>query len=300
MRVTLLLLLSLAGARQIHGSLSEDTSSPEEDVDVGAPLKALTTILLASSPSAAWQVPHGLSARLPGNTHEIGRRKPLQKRAAYAVASDDQDEVNRRLKLASEFVQNEGFYRPVKAELLADDFVFMGPVVGPLNVRDYLGTVGIFKIYEAFPDVEVIAAPFTQDPVDPDRFWSILRVTGTHTGPLDVGDTVIKATGKKMEVGPQAVSVTFDSNDKVVRFTGGYITDVRDGGTGDAGAMFAVMRSVGVPAPRPGGKTVKFLNWVGAKRKDYPKGRSHRDDLPPKWVQYGRDHGLRTKDAWST
>eukprot|EP00964_Phaeocystis_antarctica_P143000 scaffold108454_cov76-Phaeocystis_antarctica.AAC.5 len=43
--------------------------------------------------------------------------------------------------------------------------------------------------------------------------------------------------------------------------------------------MFAVMRAVGVPTPRPGGKLVKVLNWIGAKRKDYPKGRSHADDL---------------------
>tara|TARA_B110000046_G_C12654003_1_gene257832 strand:+ start:376 stop:504 length:129 start_codon:yes stop_codon:yes gene_type:complete len=29
---------------------------------------------------------------------------------------------------------------------MSDDFVFMGPVVGPLNTQDYLGTLGVFKI----------------------------------------------------------------------------------------------------------------------------------------------------------
>ena len=52
------------------------------------------------------------------------------------------------------------------------------------------------------------------------------------------------------------------------------------------GAMFAVMRAVGVPTPRAGGKTVKMLNWLGAKKVDYPKGRSHRDDLPLEWAPY--------------
>ena len=60
-----------------------------------------------------------------------------------------------------------------------------------------------------------------------------------------------------MVVGPQAVSVTFDDEDKVCRLTGGYICDVRDGQTQDAGAMFAVMRSIGVPTPNPTGKTVR-------------------------------------------
>ena len=89
------------------------------------------------------------------------------------------------------------------------------------------------------------------------------------------------------------------AEDKICRFTGGYICDVRDGLTGDAGAMFGVMRSVGVPTPPATSRLVKFLNWVGAKRKDYPKGRSHADDLPAAWASKGRKHGLRTAEAWS-
>ena len=58
--------------------------------------------------------------------------------------------------------------------------------MGPLNSVDYLGTLGVFKIYDAFSDLSVKAAPFTQDPGNPDRFWSVIRVTGTHTGDLDV------------------------------------------------------------------------------------------------------------------
>jgi hypothetical protein len=208
-------------------------------------------------------------------------------------------DVAKRAALAAEWIANEGFYSPVKRELMSEDFVFMGPIVGPLNAQDYLGTLGVFRIYDAFPDLELNVAPFTQDPGEPNRFWSIIRVTGTHTSALNVGSAQIPATGKRMVVGPQAVSVTFDDSDEVVRMTGGYIADVRDGETGDAGAMFAVMRAVGVPTPRPGGKLVRFLNWLGAKRKDYPKGRSHADDLPAAWASKGRKHGLRTADAWS-
>ena len=159
----------------------------------------------------------------------------------------NEDVVQRRAALAMEWIQNEGFYSPVKKELMAENFVFMGPIVGPLNTDDYLGTLGVFKIYDAFPDKVVSAAPFTQDPGNPNRFWSIIRVEGTHTGPLNVGSAIVPPTGNTMVVGPQAVSVTFDESDKVKAFTGGYITDVRDGETGDAGAMFAVMKACGVP-----------------------------------------------------
>lgn len=232
----------------------------------------------------------------------VGRTLPAVRMAEAASGSSElvgSEVVARRAALAAEWISNEGFYSPVKREMMADDFVFMGPVVGPLNTVDYLGTLGVFRVYDAFPDVQVDMAPFTQDPHENKRFWSIIRVTGTHTGDLDMGDAKIPPSGKQMLVGPQAVSVTFNDADKVVRMTGGYIADVRDGETGDAGAMFAVMRAVGVPTPRPGGKLVKVLNWIGAKRKDYPKGRSHADDLPAAWASRGRKHGLRTADAWT-
>ena len=145
----------------------------------------------------------------------------------------------------------------------------------------------------------MIAAPFTQDPAEPDRFWSVIRVTGTHTGEFNMGTAKVPPTGKKMVVGPQAYSVTFDANDKVTRQTGGYIADVRDGATGDAGAFFAVARAIGAPMPRAAGKTARVASWVGAKLKDYPKGRSHAADLPAAWTSRGRTHGLRSADAWT-
>lgn len=231
-------------------------------------------------------------------------RSPPPRMMGYAdaVASIGTVTTQRRAALADEWIRNEGFYHPLTEstrELMSGDFVFMGPVVGPLNTQDYLGTLGVFKIYEAFPELKLSVAPFTQDPCDENRFWSVIRVEGEHTGTLNVGSAQIPATGKHMVVGPQAVSVTFDDQDKVNRMTGGYICDVRDGETGDAGAMFAVMRSVGVPTPSPTGRLVKLLNWLGAKRVDYPKGRSHSDDLPTPWAAKGRNHGLRTVDAWS-
>ena len=55
------------------------------------------------------------------------------------------------------------------------------------------------------------------DPAEPDRFWSVIRVTGTHTGEFNMGTAKVPPTGKKMVVGPQAYSVTFDANDKITR-----------------------------------------------------------------------------------
>ena len=114
--------------------------------------------------------------------------------------------------------------------------------------------------------------------------------------PLNTGAATYAATGNKIEVGPTAVSVTFDKDDKIEKFTGGYITDKNDNPAGPLGAAFAVMKAVGGFVPKLW--LAKILNWIGAKVKNFPKAVSHVDDLPAKWKHMGRTHGLRVAQAW--
>lgn len=88
---------------------------------------------------------------------------------------------------AREWVLNDGFHQPAKAELLSDDFVWFGPIVGPLNKEDFLGTVSSFAVWEGFPDIELQVSEFTCDPVESNRYWAILRLSGTHSQPLASG-----------------------------------------------------------------------------------------------------------------
>ena len=85
--------------------------------------------------------------------------------------------------LAKEWVLNDGFHAPAKPSLMSDDFVWFGPLVGPLNKQDFIGTVSSFAVYEGFPDLKILLSEFTQDPVEKDRYWGILRLEGTHTQP---------------------------------------------------------------------------------------------------------------------
>jgi hypothetical protein len=60
--------------------------------------------------------------------------------------------------------------------------VFQGKLVGPLGKADYCNTQSIFRVYKAFPDMVLRLSEFTVDPINPRRYWSILRAEGTHTG----------------------------------------------------------------------------------------------------------------------
>jgi len=198
---------------------------------------------------------------------------------------------------AREFVLNDGFHQPAKPELMADDFVWFGPIVGPLNKVDFIGTVGLFKVWEGFPDIEMSLSEFTQDPTEPNRFWGILRLSGTHSGAQQSGTgQEFAPSGNKLDVGPQCVSVTFNEAGLITRYTGGYIVDRRQGTTGEFGGFFAITKTVGGFLPSL--RVAKVLNWVGAKLKGFPKARSHAEDLSPEWQDLGRTHGLRTTDSW--
>jgi hypothetical protein len=216
--------------------------------------------------------------------------------AARRKAQDDGPKADYAAR-AREWVLNDGFHAPAKASLMAEDFVWFGPIVGPLSKQDFLRTVELFKVYEGFPDLKMHLAEFTRDPVEENRYWSILRLEGTHTEPQASGTGFsYKPTNTKLDVGPQCVSVTFDAEGRVSRYTGGYVVDRTQGKTGMLGAMFAVTKTVGgfVPSLR----VAKILNAIGARLKNFPKARSHRDDLPARWRPLGRRFGKRTAEAW--
>jgi len=182
---------------------------------------------------------------------------------------------------------------------MADDFVFLGGIIGPLNRRDYLNTVGSFEVYNSFPDLQLDVGEFSQDPNDPDRFWSIIRVSGTHLAPQSLGSVLpaIPVTRNRLQPGPQAVSVTFDAKNKVRLYTGGYVADRREGNTGGLGAFFAVLKAINFPVPPPEAFALIRIPFEAVK--DVPKSSSHADDLPGKYKALGRTYGLRTAEAWS-
>ena len=157
------------------------------------------------------------------------------------------------LDAAELFINSEsGFYSPHVSDRYAHDFVFRGPIVGPLNKVDYLSTMDTFKIYNAFPDISPNAFGFTIDPLDARRVWFFVRNTGTNTGPFGLGFGIeAPASGNAVVGVPEAFSITFDDTDRVRHLTVGYVADRFEQGsnTGGQGAAFGLLGIVGVPLP---------------------------------------------------
>lgn len=96
--------------------------------------------------------------------------------------------------------------------ILADDFEFCAPFVGPLGKAQYLGALRNFKIEEAFPDSNQQYHGWRVDPFQPNRVWFVIRVLATHTGETQAFG---KPSGKKLEFPPQSYSVIFNEQGKV-------------------------------------------------------------------------------------
>ena len=141
--------------------------------------------------------------------------------------------------------KNNGAEEPA---LLASDFKFVAPVVGPLGKEEFLKAFASFKIEEGFPDAKFGYYAFRVDPFEPNRVWYDARFTGTNTGKL-AGS--LEPTNKRVEAPPQACSMLFNSAGEATQLTVGYVMDRQLGNTGGLGGVFGILYAIGYGLPFP-------------------------------------------------
>ncbi|XRB03451.1 GONST5 protein [Pycnococcus provasolii] len=133
-------------------------------------------------------------------------------------------------------------------DLLADDFKFVAPVVGPLSKKEFTNAFASFKIDDAFPDINANFHNFWVDPFEPGRVWYVTRATATHTGTLA---GAIPPTGIRVDSPPQANSMTFNVDGQCTQLTVGYVLDKQLGNTGGLGGVFGILYAIGYGLPFP-------------------------------------------------
>lgn len=191
------------------------------------------------------------------------------------------------------------------SSILADDFVFRGPVIGPLNKWDYIDVLDYFGIYEAFPDINPNCFGFTVDVVDPLKVRLFVKATGTYQNPLGgfmgkVGTAVAKPDGREYVGSTEAWSITFNDLDRMqVRcITAGYVVDrFEEQGTlcttNGKGLSFGILNTIGIDflPTQPGSAALKFVQWTtgqfskkgGAADALFPKAYSAPSEVPQWW-----------------
>lgn len=191
------------------------------------------------------------------------------------------------------FEEASGFSHPCDGDLLSEEFVFRGPVIGPLCKKDYMKTLGTIKMYEAISDMKPNSFGYCIDPMQKGRVWVFTRYTGINTGDFNLG-LKVKATGKPIKSAVEANSITFDELGKVKLLTVGYIADIDDPGNKAAGfgAAVGVFNALGISLPK--GKLFSVLQGIIYRlgnKIDSPllndlRGISREEDIPDWYKSY--------------
>jgi hypothetical protein len=171
----------------------------------------------------------------------------------------------------------------------ANDFVFRGPVIGPLCKQDLVDTLTAnLALQTAFPDLEANAFGFSaDDPIEPNRVWYFVRPRGTFAGPFDHPTKGrIEPTNAPYVAPPEVRSVVFDSRGKIRYQTVGYVADRFTGDTtGGRGAVFGQYAVMGEELdPNPGSWTLVFLQKLSEYLPDVPKSYSKPENIPDWWT----------------
>merc|ERR1711976_828028 len=160
----------------------------------------------------------------------------------------DVDETFKNVKFP---FTNDELIEKAKEVLLAEDFQFVFPFVGPLNKTEFIKIFSSFKLNSSFPDSNNNYFGFTVDPTEPNRVWFMSRPKMTHGGTLRIGALIIEPSGTKVEPPPQVLSLSFDNDGKCYKFTGGYSVDRTIGNTDGLGGVFGIVHALGKNLPFP-------------------------------------------------
>ena len=228
-------------------------------------------------PSRAWAPHHHHNSLRPAaSVRTWSAAVPTGDEAANAITLPD--EVDEAAMLASssfpippdqlinkckEVIRAQGGIQDASFDedkYLATDFRFCAPFVGGRTQRpgmndplpglprdEYLKALRSFDLLSAFPDMNNNYHAFRVDPFETNRVWFQTRATATHTGPL-MGSA---PTGKKLELPPQAFSMTFNEQGQVTLFNVGYVIDRTVGNTGGLGGAFGFFWGTGNALPFP-------------------------------------------------
>lgn len=227
------------------------------------------------------------SAALTANSFPKGA-SPISSLLSKAAPFSKDDTV---IKAAQKVMKNTGYFDPIDETLFADDFIFRGPVIGPLNKEDYKQVLDYFGIYKAFPDIDPNCFGWSVDPENPYRVWFFVRATGTYQNPLGgpLG-SVLEPDNQQYRGSPEAWSLTFDEYLKARLITAGYVADRFDENatTDGAGLSFGILKTLGLSLPSGVGDVrLQFTQTIAGPLSGVgisPKAVSAAKDVPSWWT----------------
>ncbi len=135
--------------------------------------------------------------------------------------------------------------------LLDNNFLFSTPFDGPYNKNEFLSNViNQYNFNEAFQNFDYNAYNIEVDQYDPERVWLIIKSSGILKKDITRnGKVIVPASNQKLDVSPEAISMSFNEEGLCYKVSAGYVLDKLDGNSNGLGGYRGIIESVSGSIP---------------------------------------------------
>lgn len=171
-----------------------------------------------------------------------------------------------------------------------EEYVFRGPIVGPITAKDVKRTQQGFQVTDAYPDLKTRPFGFTIDPDNPYRCYFFERWEGTNTGSLKIGPITIPPTNNEVQLPTHMMSLNWTPEGKIIYACLSSPLDRWEGTTHGVGAIFGLLvgGGVNVSSVSPGDNFLRFqqrlLHAIGG----FGRTWSVEEEIPKWWKSKAR------------
>lgn len=175
--------------------------------------------------------------------------------------------------------------KEIPSNYYSDDYLFRGPIVGPINRQELVQTNAQFALQESFPDLDRYAFGFTVDPENPFRVLYFERWKATHTGDLNFAAAfTAKATGRKCVQPVMPFSIVWTPDGTIIYEHLTTAVDRFEGNTMGKVAVFGLLETAGISLSNNVGDLKltlqqKFNRFLNGPAQIYSKP----EDVPSWW-----------------
>ena len=178
--------------------------------------------------------------------------------------------ADKLIYITKDYIENKnGLFGPVDRDCHADDFIFRGGTIGPLNKDDYCDTMEKLKIYDCFK-LQPNCFGFCIDPDDAFTVRFFVRYTGKQVKPWSIENTPFNfpVVSKPVQGVTESYAVKLNGQGQIRFLTVGNTIpygNPYESTTEKVGATFGLFNHVGQQlalVPAKNGQVRSSLNYV--------------------------------------
>lgn len=193
------------------------------------------------------------------------------------------------LQRTIEFAQSRTYEEA--AEYYDKDYVFRGPIIGPITGEEVKRTQQGFRIQDAYPDLETRPFGFCIDPDNPYRCYFMERWEGTNTGQVKIGPIELEPTNEYVQLPTHMMSINWTPEGKVIYACLSSPLDRFEGDTQGAGAVFGLLKGAGLDGTgsvSPGDPLLRLQQRVFHALGGFGRNWSVEEEIPSWWKSKAR------------